>query len=322
MNASIDIIVTYLDSFRPKWKELYKKYQDAEIEKGLQPKRGQAAFGTARYRDWKIFKYWFRGVEQNCPWVNKVFVVLQDEDQVPEWLNLSCPKLRVVYHSEFMPKQFLPTFNGPALEMFYCNIPDLSENFIACDDDYFFINPVPEDWFFEDNIPMTSHKKNSFKDRNLTDIDSLPNWRRQMLNVHRIVSREMEKFGQNPNFEYHYSHLPEPRKKSFEKEYLKSHYFQILFSVAPSHFRYKTNLNSALYIDLMKVRGISKQKSVYHNSKYSVIKDVLKHPDLILGNYMMVCYNDVDFLSVTEKEMEDIRALFEQKFPNKCEFEK
>lgn len=26
-----------------------------------------------RYRDWEFMKYWFRAVEQNAPWVNKIF---------------------------------------------------------------------------------------------------------------------------------------------------------------------------------------------------------------------------------------------------------
>ncbi|MBO7078187.1 MAG: hypothetical protein J6W64_00060 [Bacilli bacterium] len=42
-------------------------------------------------------------------------------------------------------------------------MPDLSENFISCDDDYFFYNPLPEDTFFENNVPQTEIKTSDFE---------------------------------------------------------------------------------------------------------------------------------------------------------------
>ena len=33
----------------------------------------------ARYRDWDILKYWFRGVEKYAPWVNKVYLLHVDK---------------------------------------------------------------------------------------------------------------------------------------------------------------------------------------------------------------------------------------------------
>ena len=33
------------------------------------------------YRDWGTFKYWFRGVEKFAPWINKVYLVT--DDQIP-----------------------------------------------------------------------------------------------------------------------------------------------------------------------------------------------------------------------------------------------
>nr|WP_277750430.1 hypothetical protein [Latilactobacillus curvatus] len=40
------------------------------------------------YRDYGLFKYWFRSIEKNAPWVNKVYLVT--EDHLPEWLNKDC----------------------------------------------------------------------------------------------------------------------------------------------------------------------------------------------------------------------------------------
>ncbi|MBO7078188.1 MAG: hypothetical protein J6W64_00065 [Bacilli bacterium] len=36
---------------------------------------------------------------------------------MPKWLNRDHPKLRIVYHKDFIPNDLLPMFNGPAIEM-------------------------------------------------------------------------------------------------------------------------------------------------------------------------------------------------------------
>lgn len=115
MNNDIDIVVTWVNDHDITWVNKYNKYKQAEIEAGIQPASSSAAFGNARYRDWGIFKYWFRGVEQNCPWVHKVFLIVDSITQLPSWINTKCEKLRVVTHDEFIPKELLPTFNGPMI---------------------------------------------------------------------------------------------------------------------------------------------------------------------------------------------------------------
>ena len=44
------------------------------------------------YRDWGTFKYWFRGVEKFAPWVNKVYLVT--DQQKPSWLNIALNWIR------------------------------------------------------------------------------------------------------------------------------------------------------------------------------------------------------------------------------------
>lgn len=61
----IDFVVTWLDSGDPLWQAEYQKY------KGQTTGRTEAA----RFRNWGLFRYWFRAVEAYAPWVNKVFLV-------------------------------------------------------------------------------------------------------------------------------------------------------------------------------------------------------------------------------------------------------
>src|SRR5699024_940928 len=92
-----------------------------------------------------------RGIEKFAPWVNKVHFITWGH--VPDWLVEDHPKLNVVSHHEFMPPEFLPTFNSRSIEFNMHNIKGLSEKFIYFNDDMFLTDKtVPED-FFEDGKP-------------------------------------------------------------------------------------------------------------------------------------------------------------------------
>lgn len=141
---NIDLVVPYVDSEDPNWQKLFNKYnpiQGEEIE-GINAKnrfRGQGDF----------FKYWFRCVEQNMPWINNIFLIVQSDSQVPNWLNRD--KITIVYHEDFIPKEYLPTFNSTCIEMFLWNIPNLSEKFLYANDDSYSIRYLKEEWFFDNN---------------------------------------------------------------------------------------------------------------------------------------------------------------------------
>ena len=67
MNEPIDIVLTYVDSTDKQWQKSFKQMQNKEVRKGILDKSDCQAFGEDRFRDWNTLKYWFRGVEQNCP---------------------------------------------------------------------------------------------------------------------------------------------------------------------------------------------------------------------------------------------------------------
>lgn len=102
-----------------------------------------------RFRnDFDFLKYWFRGVEKFAPWVNRIFFVTAGH--LPDWLNLQHPKLKIIRHSDFIPKEFLPTFNSHTIENNLHRIAELSENFVYFNDDFFLLRKTrPEDFFKE-----------------------------------------------------------------------------------------------------------------------------------------------------------------------------
>lgn len=148
--TKIDFVVTWLDSTDPEWQESYLKYRPDS--KGFKK--------DARFRNMDIFRYWFRAVEMYAPWVNKVYLVTNGK--FPEWINKDNPKLVLVKHEDYMPKECLPTFNSCAIELHMHKIKGLSEHFVYFNDDMYLNAPITPEHYFKDGLPCDLNKETCF----------------------------------------------------------------------------------------------------------------------------------------------------------------
>lgn len=151
MQQKIDFVVTWLDASDPEWQRQYDEY------KGVSKSGDQSA---ARFRDWDLFKFWFRAVEKNAPWVNKVFLVTNGT--FPKWINRDNPKLVLVRHDEYIPKKMLPTFNSCTIELNMNKIKGLSEHFVYFNDDCYVNQPVEPEFYFVDGLPCDNNAETLF----------------------------------------------------------------------------------------------------------------------------------------------------------------
>jgi len=143
MDDKIDFVITWVDESDPKWRKEFEFYS---------AKEGRTINTDAcRYRDWGTLRYWFRGVDKFAPWVNKIYFVTYGH--LPKWLNTDNPKLVIVKHEEFIPAEYLPTFNSNAIEFFFHKIEGLSNRFVYFNDDMFLIDSVSPDRFFKNGLP-------------------------------------------------------------------------------------------------------------------------------------------------------------------------
>ncbi len=140
----IDFVITWVDGNDPEWQKEKKKYDGKSNVDGT----------IYRYRDWNLLKYWFRGVETFAPWVNHIYFITWGH--LPDFLDPTHPKLKIINHEEFIPKEYLPTFNSNVIELNINRIKELSENFVLFNDDFFLINKTTEEDFFFHNIPVDS----------------------------------------------------------------------------------------------------------------------------------------------------------------------
>lgn len=316
MSDKIDIVITYLNDSDKVWRENYNYWKQYEIFHKIAPETSIQAFGEERNRNWGFTPYWFRGVEKNCPWVNKIFFVVQNWRHIPEWLDTTNPKLRIVYHEEFIPKELLPTFNAMTIGLYINQIKDLSNNYIMCDDDYFFLNPIKEEKFFINNIAQ--HEDNQVPYGYFYDGD-------EFLHILNNNFDFEKKYIEDKEIKYGFYHLPTARKKDFEQLILKDNYWQILNAQKPSKFRYKTNLDANIYPNILKLTGkanILPERSIYGNSLYVPLKE--NYDFYLCKDFNMVCFNDTNLVNSNnfEKIKKDLIEFLKYKFPDKSSFEK
>ena len=146
MVEKIDFVVAWVDGNDLVWREKKAQYDGSinTFKEGMNSEKS--------YREWGTFKYWFRGVEKFAPWVNKIYLVT--DQQKPSWLDINSEKLVLVDHAEIICNDYLPVFSANPIESNIHRIPGLSEHFVFFNDDMYLTAPVePIDFFSEDGLP-------------------------------------------------------------------------------------------------------------------------------------------------------------------------
>lgn len=144
MGSGIDIIIPWVDGNDPEWQrereQVQKKYHI-----------NTNANSNIRYESWDNLQYIFRGIEKFMPWVDKVFLVTCGH--LPEFMDVNNAKLRIIKHSDYIPQEYLPTFNSNVIELNYHRIAELSERFILFNDDCYPLQPIPPEYYFQNGLP-------------------------------------------------------------------------------------------------------------------------------------------------------------------------
>jgi hypothetical protein len=335
----IDFVLTWVDGNDPKW-----------LTKKAQYRGTQAQNLASHYRDWDILRYWFRGVECYVPWINKVFMIT--DNQCPAWLNTMHPKLQLVDHADYIPQEHLPTFNSNCIEAHMHRIEELSEQFVSFNDDMFVTQPVTPEYYFRNGMPCLGTFEHVFEGRAYSPIDgwgiSVTDFMNtQVLNAHfnRDQVAKANKQGWygsylGPKYRLQsylikwfrrteFQHLYTPHN---EKAFLKS-VFQEVWDAEPTmmertctRFREITNLN----IYLMRYWLLATNRFAPSNMDGKQVIPVCEQNMDKIRTAMFnpkvksLCLNDSTFCTDTyfPKAKQQLIQWFEEKLPQKSTFEK
>ena len=334
---NIDFVVTWLDNNDPSWQKEYEFYKtNAKGDKS-----------KARFRDMNIFKYWFRAVERFAPWVNKVFLVTNGK--FPDWINKDNPKLVLVKHEDYMPKEFLPTFNSCTIELNFHRIKDLSEHFVYFNDDMMINSPVTPDYYFKNGLPCDRNKETCFNVPIYTQIEKF-NIYMSMLSDIGIVNAHFNRwetvkkspwrwFGPHlgPKGLFMSSVLMKQRlfvgfsNFHIEQAYLKSTFEEIwekepeFLQASCTRFREEVIANPYLfrYWQFAKNAFYPKKRrfATVHLLNKGNVDDIEKA--IFNSNYVSICLNDTPLISEDDYNYitNRIQGFMERKYPVKSSFE-
>lgn len=175
----IDLVLPWVDDKDPAWLEERSRFL------------GDNTVSATRYESWDNLQYIFRAIEQNMPWVRYVFFVTWGH--VPSWLNQKYSHIRVVRHRDYIPKEYLPTFNSNVIEMNYHRIKELSENFILFNDDLIPLRPIEQKYYFQHNLPCEEAVETHFVLKEGVNQEISPWWNYSNVNNMIIINRHFNK---------------------------------------------------------------------------------------------------------------------------------
>ena len=332
MSEKIDFVVLWVDGSDPQWLRERQRYDTSAPDNGNT---------INRYRDWDLMRYWFRAVEQNAPWVNRVWFV--PNGQVPAWLNREHPKLKLISHRDYIPEEFLPTFNSNVIELWLHKIPGLAEQFVLFNDDMFLTAPVTPEDFFRDGLP---------RDSALLDMVTAPNPEdclpHMLINNFSVINKHFSKKDVlKRNFRKFYTlqygkdllrnvllvpfqnfsafrdlHLPSSHLKSTFREVWAAEP-ELLSQCSANRFRSKTDLTHWLMKCWRICQGRFAVRSTAWGRHFELWKDDIDAicADLTRQKYRAVCINDsrtdIDFDTLKAK----LTAAFDTLFPEPSAFE-
>lgn len=324
----IDFVITWVDGNDPIWLN-EKKIYDKSITDSV-----------SRYRDMGTLKYIFRGIEKYTPWVNNVFFITYGH--IPDWLNVKNPKLKIVKHEEYIPKEYLPTYNSNCIELNLFRIKELSENFVLFNDDEFIIKSMKEEDFFKDNLPCEEYAENInmprgyyeyFSHTALNNIGIVNKYFRKKEVMKKNICKYINlKYGKNnirtllllpwQDFSLIYDpHIPVSLKKEQLKE-LWDIEPNALNNTSKNKFRQVNDINQYLirYFQLLKGEFIPRKHGI--GKMYTISKNNNEIISIIKKQrYKMICINDSDEKIDFEEAKNEIILAFESIFHEKSSFE-
>lgn len=329
MNLDIDFVIIWVDGQDEKWLSEKRQYSPEK----------EADNREVRFRDWGNLRYWFRGVEKYAPFVRKIFFVTWGH--IPSWLDTSNPKLEIVNHRDYIPSEYLPTFNSHTIELNLHRIKGLSEHFVYFNDDVFVVSPTKPEDYFKNGLPLDIFALNTVsfgKDSvghiigsNMSVINE--NFKKKACFKQNLRKYLSPKYGKHLVrtmllYKWHYfqgfynNHLASNFLKStFEEVWEKEP--DILDQTCSCKFRSPTNVNQWLMKYWQLVKGsfapMSAKAGKYFRARDN--NDGLKS-DVLFHKYKFICINDNEKLADFEKTKEEIIQMFEAILPEKSGFER
>jgi hypothetical protein len=311
-DREIDLVYLWVNGADPVWMARKNAFTGTESPESETNCKG-------RHADNAELKYSLRSVEKHLPWIRNIFIVT--DDQTPDWLDTSHPKIRMISHRDILPPDARPCYNSVVIEYFLYRIPGLSEYFLYGNDDMFFNAELSPRFFFAaDGLPYVRLRRKLFGQWRYR----WKEWRKQELSIYRTTILNTARLVQR-RFGVFYSGVPHHNVDA----YRKTDYEAVVTSVfkseidacLPHRLRSADDLQRSVFLYYALVIGRGHLKYVRRKESF-VINVNRPNYEKRLQRYhpQLFCLNDNE--SATEADRERIPRFLEKFFPAKSVFEK
>ncbi len=309
----IDIVYMWVDGNDPAWLAKRNAFIGKTNENDEKNCKG-------RYADNDELKYSLRSLEKYAPWIHKIFIVT--DNQKPEWLDTTHPKIQIVDHKEIMPEECLPCFNSTIIGHHIYKIPGLSEHFLQANDDTFINkNVTPADFFTKDGRPIIRLKRKPLRKlrwflREKIMNKPLKNWSKTIEYTSQLV---YDKYG------IYFTGMPHHNISAYSKSNCR-HVAEVVMrdefaANNKNHMRNNNDVQHIVfsYVALAEKRGVLKYVTDKESMLLMIHKDRHYHK-FEKQNPTFFCMNDSEY--ATDEDRMKEKAYLEKRFPDKASFEK
>lgn len=277
---AVDLVYLWVDDKDENWIKKRDSFLNPELK--------SEAVACCRFRDNDELKMSLRSVEKHLPWINKIFVVT--DGQIPRWLDTENPKIEVVFHEQFIPQEYLPTFNSNVIEAFLHKIPGLSEYFLYANDDVFLNENLAPDFFFNK------------KGQPIARLHNIVHKKNEKLNYYHSVIKKAQnliekKYGIKYNFEGH--HCVDAYTKTLYADCVREFESEYKFFYG-NRFRQKNDIQRVLVL----LYGLANKKVQLKKVKKSRLHIPIgtKFFNMLVGRYFIdSCFLGINKDNISER---------------------
>jgi len=266
----IDIVYTWVDGSDPNIITKKKKFKINEE--------------NVRQFNIDELKYSLRSVNKYMKWINNIYIVVDDDQRLPSWLNIN--KVKIIRHSDIFDINDLPTFNSHSIESNIYKIKGLSEYYLYMNDDLFITNYTYKSMFIDNFLIMNYFKKGKciFNLENIKEVNNgyFGAWNKTQNLVNKFTK---------PSCQWH--QIIMLKKGNFVD--IKKKYFNEFKNTSSSKFRSNDDIVP---------NGLAYQYGLYngdyrlHNHYLNMYIDLNSNIDDILYNVKILENKNITFLCI------------------------
>ncbi len=219
----IDAVISWVDGYDP---EYQAKLNAFCLAQGLSPK---VAIEPTRYQQWNEIYYCLLGLMRNLPWLRRIYILTNAQtpsalEQLPDTAFRN--KIKIIDQNVLLNALNVrtPIFNSLGVEWLIWHIPNLSEQFLYLNDDFFVIRPVHrEDFFRQDRLVLRGDWKTQTSHKWINRMKAICHIPLPKLDPHRAWQEKSAQMAGFKNRYYLLPHAPFPLHQKTASVYMEQH---------------------------------------------------------------------------------------------------